>query len=200
MRISIESDLPIDFYDPNDMVKPMVIKIFVRDDSDEEIQVGQICGVTIFMHILEEYEQRVIDVFDANAMSDIYLDLFDENGDWLPELSITDSTERIVILHGIFLAPSLATCHCDLFLRLFANFEFTTLFGLWKIGGAVSHQDLIRLGFAKLASTKMYLRHNALRSCELDPAEPWLFVKATKADEDWVKTQVANHAFTLDGD
>jgi hypothetical protein len=200
MRISIESELPINFQDPHDIVKPMTAKIFARDDDDEEVQVGQICGEIVFMGLLEEYGHRVIDIFDVHAMTDIYSNLFDGEGEWLPELNLNDSIERIVLIHGIFLAPSLAASHCDLFLRIFAYFEYTTLFGLWKTAGAISHQDLIRLGFAKLASTKMYMRHNALRSCPPSRDQPLLFVEPTKADEDWVKSRVANHHFTLDGD
>lgn len=199
MRITETTSIITNRFDPIEMVQPIVIKIYACDDNGGEYQVGQLVGDAI--HILQANESghRMIDVLDSHGWEIIYNQLFTTKGVLRNELNFEFPIERFLLIYGIVLSPCLASVHCEVLEAIFESHPFQTLIGLSEVGDLISNDDLVALGFAKLARSEVLLRDNSLRSPfrQASSLEFFPALNPTLEDEEYVLQKASEYDVDL---
>lgn len=204
--VSCQFETPIGRSDYSDYVRALELDVSGCDDSGHRILLGKIAADQVLIADAQNHGMSLFDVCDQDSQGlyEAYAALFDDKGEFQPELEIDEPTESLIfvwraVLHAR-LRPYLQGV-IDTIGTLFCN---ETVLVLWYRTSGMSDPELAELGFRRIAGSELIYRHSALRSAfsESHPSgmDVPLDFEADEAVEEWVLREWKKDRLTFTDD
>ncbi len=190
--ISCQFDTPICRSDYSDYVRALRLDVSGYDDVGNRILLGKIAADQVLIGDAQIHGMPLFDVCDQDSQGlyETYVALFDDKGEFQPELNIDQPADSLIfvwraVLHSR-LRPYLQGV-IDTIGTLFGN---ETVLAMWHRTSGLSDAELEPLGFRRIAGSELIYRHYVLRSDFSDEHPSGMDVpldfEAEESDEEWV--------------
>jgi hypothetical protein len=190
--ISCQFDTPLGRSDYSDYVRALQLDVSAYDEVGNRILLGKIAADQVLIGDAQSNGMPQLDVCDQDSQGlyEIYEALFDDKGEFQPELNIDVPADSLIfvwraVLHSR-IRPYLQGV-IDTIGTLFGN---ETVLAMWQQTTDLSDAELSQLGFRRIAGSNLIYRHSALRSDFYDDHPSGMDVpldfEADESDEEWV--------------
>ncbi len=190
--ISCQFDTPLGRSDYSDNVRALQLDVSAYDDVGNRILLGKIAADQVLIGDAQSNGMPLLDVCDQDSQGlyETYEALFDDKGEFQPELNIDVPADSLIfvwraVLHSR-LRPYLPGV-IDTIGTLFGN---EAVLAMWHQTTDLSDAELSQLGFRRIAGSELIYRHSALRSDFYDEHPSGMDVPldfaAEESDEEWV--------------
>jgi hypothetical protein len=192
IRVSCEFHVPLGRTENTHYIREVAISVLGRDQSGTDFVLGKI-GCAILL--LRDAKLDGVNVFDiceqdSEGMYQVYLALFEENGEFQQELGIDDVTNQVLFLWRAVFHPKLRSYQDAILQVVCEMFGQDSVAILWNSITELGDRDLAELGFRKIGGTNLLFRHAAMRSrfAEKHPrgVDTSSELIASQSDQDWV--------------
>ncbi len=190
--VSCQFETPIGRSDYSDYVRSLQFSVSGHDAAGNRILLGKIAADQVLIGDAQTHGMPLLDVCDQDSQGlyETYVALFDDKGEFQPELNIDEPADSLIFvwravlhsrirpyLHGVI----------DAIGTLFGN---ETVLAMWHRTTELSDSELSALGFRRIAGSELVYRHSALRSDYSDEHPSGMDVafdfEAEESDEEWV--------------
>ena len=190
--VTCEFESPIGRSDYSDYVRSLRIDVSGCDAVGDRILLGRIAADQVLVGDAQVAGLPLFDVCDQDSqgLHETYVALFDEQGEFQPELNIDEPADSLIfvwraVLHSR-LRPYLQGV-IDTIGTLFGN---ECVLAMWHPTTDLSDAELASLGFRRIAGSALIYRHSALRS-DFTDEHPYgmdvpLEFEAEESDAEWV--------------
>ncbi len=164
--ISCQFETPIGRSDYSDYVRALQLEVSANDDVGNRILLGKIAADQVLVGDAQCHGMSLFDVCDQDSQGlyEAYEALFDDKGEFQPELNIDEPADSLIfvwraVLHSR-IRPYLQGV-IDTIGTLFGN---DTVLAMWHQTTDLTDAELASLGFRRIAGSGLIYRHSALRS------------------------------------
>jgi hypothetical protein len=193
--VTCEFETPIGRSDYSDYVRSLRLDVSGCDDVGNRILLGRIAADQVLVGDAQTEGMPLFDVCDQDSqgLHETYVALFDEQGEFQPELEIDEITDHFIFVWKAVLHSRLRPYLQGVIDTIGTMFGNECVVAMWHRTTELSDAELASLGFGQIAGSNLIYRHSALRSdyseehpCGMDvPVE----FEAEESDEEWVLTE-----------
>ncbi|MDA1014665.1 MAG: hypothetical protein O3A00_09470 [Planctomycetota bacterium] len=190
--VSCEFETPIGRSDYSDYVRSLRLDVSGCDDDGNRILLGRIAADQVLVGDAQAEGMPLFDVCDQDSggLHETYVALFDEQGEFQPELDIEDPADSLIFVWRAVLHSRLRPYLQGVIETIGTLFGNHCVLGMWHRTTDLSDTELATLGFRRIAGSKLIYRLSALRSDFTDDhpcgMEVPLEFEAKKSDAAWV--------------
>ena len=130
------------------------------------------------------------DNVDSQGLYETYEALFDDKGEFQPELNIDEPADSLIFVWRAVLHPRIRPYLQGVIDTIGTLFGNETVLAMWHRTSGLSDAELSSLGFRRITGSELIYRHSALRShfsdehpCGMDVSHDF---EAEESDEEWV--------------
>ena len=192
IHITCEFETPIGRSDYSDYVRSLRLDVSGCDDVGNRILLGRIAADQILVGDAQTEGMPLFDVCDQDSqgLHETYVALFDEQGEFQPELNIDEPVDSLIFVWRAVLHSRLRPYLQGVIDTIGTLFSNETVLAMWHGTTDLSDAELASLGFRRIAGSELIYRHSALRSdftdkhpCGMDvPLE----FEAEESDAEWL--------------
>ena len=190
--VSCQFETPIGRSDYSDYVRALRFDVFGCDAGGYRILLGKIAGDQVLIGDAQSHGMPLFDVCDQDSQGlyEAYAALFDDKGEFQPELEIDVPAESLIFVWRAVLHSRLRPYLQGVIDAIGTLFGVETVLAMWHSTSGLSDAELASLGFRRIAASGLIYRHSALRS-DFSEAHPCgmdvpLDFEADGSDEEWV--------------
>ena len=193
--VTCQFETPIGRSDYSDYVRSLRLDVSGCDDVGNRILLGKIAADQVLVGDAQTEGMPLFDVCDQDSqgLHDTCVALFDERGEFQPELGIDEITDHFIFVWKAVLHSRLRPYLQGVIDTIGTMFGNECVLAMWHQTTDLSDAELASLGFRRIAGSNLIYRHSALRSdyseehlCGMDvPLE----FEAEESDEEWVLTE-----------
>lgn len=190
--VSCQFETPIGRSDYSDYVRVLKIDIFGCDAVGERILLGRIAADQVLVGDARTEDMSLFDVCDQDSqgLHNAYVALFDEQGEFQPELEVEDFTDHFIFVWRAVLHSRLSPYLQGIIDTIGTMFGSECVLGMWHQTTDLSDAELSQLGFRRIAGSNLIYRHSALKSDFSNEHPSGMDVpfdfEAEQSDEEWV--------------
>ena len=190
--VTCEFETPIGRSDYSDYVRALRLDVSGCDDAGHRILLGRVATDQVLVGDAQTEGMPLFDVCDQDSqgLHETYVALFDEQGEFQPELNIGEPTDSLIFIWRAVLHSRLRPYLQGVIDTIGTLFGNETVLAMWHGTTDLSDAELVSLGFRRIAGSELIYRHSALRSDFTDEhpcgTDVPLDFEAEESDAEWV--------------
>jgi hypothetical protein len=171
------------------------IEVFGCDAVGDRFLLGRIAADQVLVGDARTEGMSLFDVCDQDSQGlyETYEALFDDRGEFQPELNIDDPADSLIFIWRAVLHSRIRPYLQGVIDAIGTLFGTETVLAMWHRTTELSDAELASLGFRRIAGRELIYRHSALRSDFSDEHPSGMDVsfefEAEESDEEWVLTE-----------
>jgi hypothetical protein len=190
--ISCQFETPIGRSDYSDYVCALSLDVSAYDEVGNRILLGKIAADQVLVGDAQVDGMSMFDVCDQDSQGlyEAYEALFDNKGEFQPELNIDEPADSLIFVWRAVLHSRLRPYLQGVIDTIGTLFGDETVLAMWHQTTDLTDAELASLGLRRIARSRLIYRHSALRSdfsdehpCGMDVP---LDFQADESDEEWV--------------
>jgi hypothetical protein len=190
--VSCQFETPIGRSDYSDYVRALQLDVSGHDAAGNRILLGKIAADQVLIGDAQSDGVSLFDVCDQDSQGlyETYEALFDDKGEFQPELNIDEPADSLIFVWRAVLHSRLRPYLLGVIDTIGTLFGNETVLAMWHQTTDLTNSELASLGFRRIAGRELIYRHSALRSDFSDEHPSGIDVsldfEADEPDEDWV--------------
>lgn len=187
-------------------MRALCLDISGNDADGNRILLGKIAADQVLVADAIVHGMSLFDVCDQDSQGlyEAYEALFDDTGEFQPELNIDEPADSLIFVWRAILHSRIRPYLQGVIDSIGTLFGNDTVLAMWHQTTDLTDAELASLGFRRIAGSKLIYRHSALRSDFLDEhpcgMDVSLDFEAEESDEDWVLREWQDKERTISDD
>ena len=190
--ISCQFETPIGRSDYSDYVRALTLDVSGCDAGGQRFLIGKIAADQVLIGDAQSHRMPLFDVCDQDSQGlyEAYEALFDDKGEFQPELNIDEPADSLIFVWRAVLHSRLRLYLQGVIDTIGTLFGDETVLAMWHRTTEISNSELAALGFRRIAGSDLIYRPSALRSDFSDEHPSGMDVpfdfEADESGEEWV--------------
>lgn len=190
--VSCQFRTPTGRSDYSDYVRALELAVSGYDDMGNAILLGQVAADQVLIGSAQVDGMSLFEVCDQDSQGlyEAYEALFDDKGEFQPELNIDEPADSLIFVWRAVLHSRVRPYLQGVIDSIGTLFGNKAVLAMWHRTTDLTDAELASLGFRRIAGSNLIYRHSALRSdysdqhpCGMDVP---LDFEPEESDEEWV--------------
>ena len=190
--VSCQFETPLGRSDYSDYVRALRLDVSGCDADGNRILLGRIAADQVLIGDPQGHGMPLFDVCDQDSQGlyEAYEALFDDEGEFQPELNIDEPADSLIFVWRAVLNACLRPYLQGVIDTIGTLFGNETVLAMWYQTTGLTDAELASLGFRRIAGSGLIYRHSALRVDFSDEHPTGMDVpldfEADESDAEWV--------------